>query len=138
MARQIPKDTKTFRYYNANPQDKFVSDCVVRALCTALGQDWDVTLRELTEVGIECCTVLNDTVAYSKYLKDKGWIKHRQPRKGNNRKFTGNEFCKMVAQPNKTYIAHIGGGHVVCIKNKQIYDNWDSSEYCIGNYWTEG
>lgn len=33
-------------------------------------------------------------------------------------------------------IAHIGGNHIVAIVNHKVYDIWDSTDYCIGNFWT--
>lgn len=42
-------DTTTFHYYNANPHNRLGGDCAIRAVCTALNQPWDTTLREMTE-----------------------------------------------------------------------------------------
>lgn len=72
---------------------------------------------------------------YGKYLESKGWTKQRQPRKiNNNGKYTGKEFCKIF---KGTYVANIGGRHVVCIQNGKAYNTWDSTEYTIGNYWAK-
>ena len=59
--RKIPEDTRTVHCYNANAKNKFGSDCVVRAISTALNQSWEDTVREMTEVGISIGYVLNDT-----------------------------------------------------------------------------
>lgn len=125
-------ETSSFHYYNANPKNKLGGDCVVRAIATALNQSWEKTVRELTEVGIEYGYVLNDKNTYEKYLKTKGWVKCKQPRKSDNTKFTGKEFCKGL---KGTVIAHIGGHHIVAIVDGKINDIWDSSDGCIGNYW---
>ena len=58
----------------------------------------------------------------------------KQPRKANNKKYTGKEFCK---KHNETCVANIGGHHVVCIKNGKVHDIWDSTDGCIGNYWVK-
>lgn len=129
-------DTSVFHYYNANPKSKIGGDCVIRAICTALNQSWEQTVRELTEVGIKYGYVLNDKHTYERYLKEKGWVKHKQPRKEDNTKYTGFEFCKIFSVKNKNIIAHIGSHHIVAIINGKINDIWDSSEGCIGNYWT--
>lgn len=125
-------ETSTFHYYNANPKNKIGGDCVVRAIATALNQSWETTVRELTEVGIKYGYVLNDTKTYEKYLKEKGWVKCKQPRKSDNTKFTGKEFCKGL---RSTVVAHIGTHHIVAIVDGKINDIWDSSDGCIGNYW---
>lgn len=130
-------DTSTFRFYNANPKNRAGGDCVIRAICTALNQSWEKTVRELTEVGIKHGYVLNDKKTYEKYLESKGWVKHKQPKKTDGTKFTGKEFCRRIS-PDEKYIAHIGGHHIVAIINGKVYDIWDSTDGCIGNYWTEG
>lgn len=74
----------------------------------------------------------NDKKVYTKYIENKGWIKCKQPRKSNNTKYTGKEFVKIV---KGTVLAHIGGHHIVCIKDNKVLDIWDSTDGCIGNYW---
>lgn len=135
--REKYPDTKTFAYYNANPKNRMGGDCVIRAVCTALEQSWEQTVRELTEVGIKYGFVVNDKNTYSKYLEQKGWVKNKQPKKANGTKYTGEEFCKKIADKNKNYVANIGGHHVVCIKNGKVHDIWDSTDGCIGNYWVK-
>ena len=66
--------TSTFRFYNANPKNRIGGDCVIRAICTALNQSWEQTVREMTELGI---------------------------------------------------------------KEGRVWDIWDSTDGCIGNYWIE-
>lgn len=129
-------DTRSFHYYNANPKGRTGGDCVVRALCTAMNQPWDVTVRELTELGIELGYVLNDKHTYEKYLTRKGWTKHKQPKKSDNTKYTGKEFTRIIDK-KVNYIARIGGHHIVAIMNGRVNDIWNSTDGCIGNYWTK-
>ena len=56
----------------------------------------------------------------------------KQPRKSDNTKYIGKEFCKMF---KGTCVANIGGHHIVCIKDGKVHDIWDSTDGCIGNYW---
>lgn len=44
-----------------------------------------------------------------------------------------------------SFIANIGGHHMVCIKetgglhgSHKVHDTWNSTDGCIGNYWTKG
>lgn len=129
-------DTRSFHFYNANPKGRTGGDCVVRALCTAMNQPWDVTVRELTELGIELGYVLNDKHTYEKYLTRKGWTKHKQPKKSDNTKYTGKEFTRIIDK-KVNYIARIGGHHIVAIMNGRVNDIWNSTDGCIGNYWTK-
>lgn len=142
-------DTKTFIYYNANPKGKITCDCVARAICTALDEPYETVLKEMFETQIETGYEYTDVKCYDKYLVSKGWIKMKQPRKSNNKKYTGDEFCRLlnndIQAVGKSIIANIGGNHVVCIKETdglhgtfRVHDIWDSTGGCIGNYWVKG
>ena len=127
-------DTSTFHFYNANPKGKFTGDCVFRAFALALDQDYNQTVMEMAELMCETGYAMNDKHGEDAYMKRKGWIKHKQPRKSDNTKYTGKEFVKMF---EGTCVAHIGGHHMVCIKDHKVHDTWDSTGGCIGNYWTK-
>ena len=127
-------DTETFRYFNANPKNRKGSDCVVRAVAVALGQSWERTVREMTEVGIKHGFVLNDKHTYSKYLQQKGFVKAKQPVKADGTKYKGYEFCKELAK-GKRIVANIGTHHVVAIIDCKVHDIWNSDVGTVGNYW---
>ena len=133
--REKYPDTKTFTFYNANPKGKLTCDCVARAICTAFDEPYEKVLREMFEMQIKTGYEYTDTKGIEKYLESRGWAKMKQPRKNDNTKYTGKEFCKYY---KGTCIANIGGHHTVCIKNGKVYDTWDSTDGCIGNYWVKG
>lgn len=128
-------DTEYFHYFNANPRNRITGDCVFRAFTLAMEEDYNSIVMEMAKLMCETGYALNDTKGEERYLKLKGWIKCPQPKKSDGTKYTGREFCKLLANKNKRYIAHIGGHHVVAIVDKKINDTWDSSSGCIGNYW---
>lgn len=132
---KISNDTATFKYYNANPRNKHTTDCVVRAICAALDQSYEQTVRELTELWLKTGYEMGEAKCYGKYLELKGWVKYKQPRKPDNTKFTGKEFVKIF---KGVCVANLGGNHTVCIKDGKVLDIWDSTDGCIGNYWTKG
>lgn len=125
-------NTTTFTYYNANPKGKKTTDCVIRAICTALDQDYNTTAKELLEFCLKTGYDISDVKCFGKYLESKGWGKQKQPRKPDNTKYTGKEFVKIF---KGICVANIGGNHTVCIKNGKVMDIWDSTDGCIGNYW---
>ena len=141
-------ETSTFHYYNANPKNRMTGDCVVRALCTAMGKPYEDVYRELLESALKTGYSIASTENFDRYLKANGWIKNKQPRKADNTKYTGKEFCKElnaeIMAVGKSVIANIGGHHIVCIKEAgehgffKVWDIWDSTYKCIGNYWTKG
>lgn len=140
MTRQEKyKDTKTFHFYNANPKGKYTGDCVIRAISTAIQKPYEQVYRELLEVALKTGYSIASKECYSKYLEKQGWKKCNQPRKADNTKYTGEEWCKLVQQYTFNYpdkiVAHIGGNHIVAIINGKVWDTWDSTDGCIGNYW---
>ncbi|MBO5559313.1 hypothetical protein, partial [Ruminococcus sp.] len=125
MIRKIPKDTTCFHFYNANPNGNRAADCAIRALCTAMRQSWEFTLKGLVEVALEHKLSPIETKCIEIYLKERGWVKHKQPRKANGKKYTGKEFCKehlSYAWLNDRVIANIGGHHITAIIEGRIND----------------
>lgn len=149
MTRQEKyKDTSTFHYYNANPKNRITDDCVIRAIATAMERPYEEVYRDMFEFSLISGYMVNDTKNIDKYLQGKGWTKHRQPRKSDNTKFTGKEFCKLLNKDimgiGKKIVAKIGGHHIVCIKVTEVlkgtfkvHDIWDSTDGCIGNFWSK-
>ena len=139
-------DTTTFHYFNANPKNRVTGDCVFRAICTALEQTWEQTVMEMAELSCKTGYAINDTKGIAKYIELKGWTKMKQPRKADNTKYTGEEFCRLLNKDiqavGQKIVANIGGNHTVCIKETdgiygtfKVHDIWDSTDGCIGNYW---
>lgn len=138
-------DTATFHNFNANPRNKITTDCVIRALSTAMERPYNEVYEELFKFSLKCGLMLNDHKCYEKYLEAQGWIKHSQPRKDDNTKYTGKQFCKWIQDSyeyaigiTQPIIAHIGGHHIVAIMDGKVNDTWDSTGGAIGNYWTRG
>lgn len=133
-------ETSTFHYYNANPKNKITTDCVIRALCVGMTKTYEEVYRGLMETSLRTGYHLDDVKCFEKYLQENGWIKNKQPRKVDNTKYTGKEFCQKLNETAKryaNYIANIGGHHIVAIVDGKVNDIWDSTDGCIGNYWTK-
>lgn len=132
-------ETKTFHYYNANPKNRMTTDCNVRALCTALEIPYNQVVMELAEVQCRTGYDVASPKGIDEYLKSKGWVKQKQPRKDDNTKYTGKEWCEEIQTHRHWYspqmIANIGGHHIVAVMFGQVYDVWDSTDKCIGNFW---
>ena len=140
-------DTFAFHYHNQNPKHRITGDCVVRAISTATGIEYDRVVVELAEVQIATGYSLTSNEAMDRYLKSLGWVKHKQPRKVDNTKYTGLEFSNRIQMgyeidfdgcPNDRIVANVGGHHVAAIMDGKVWDTWDSTDGCIGNYWTKG
>lgn len=147
-------DTKTFHYFNANPKGRFTGDCRIRAIATATGEDYNKVVLALAIVqiatGYDQCAMQGIDIL----MKELGWKKQRQPRKPNGKKYTGKEFCRVLQKHlkdanslgkdigdgiivDRKIFCNIGGHHEVAIVDGKVWDTWDSTEGCIGNYWTK-
>lgn len=143
MRRQIKyPNTQVFTYNNVNPKNKLTGDCVYRTLSLAMNKPYNEVVMELAK--FHCETGYQPTCEYGKFLEKNGWIKFKQPRKLDNTKYTGEEYCKSLQAsninklPNIEYdysriICNIGEHHVTCIINGKINDIWNCSHKRVGN-----
>ena len=128
---------KNFTYYNRNPKGRITTDCVVRAMSTALSVPYEKVVMDMAK--IQCESGLDDAEPKSieKYLTANGWLKNRQPKHENGTKFTCKEFVK--AHPKGKYILSLAH-HLTYLEDGKIFDIWDCYKHggCVGNYYTEG
>lgn len=131
-------ETPTFHYYNANPKNRITGDCRIRAISVACDVPYNQVVMDLAkiqcETGYDQCANQGISILMEQY----GWIKHKQPRKPDNTKYTGKEFCEKIAVKGQKYFCNIGGNHEVAIVDCKVWDIWNSTYKCIGNYWTKG
>lgn len=141
--KKIPKDTNFFHYYNANPKNRRVGDCVVRAISTVLDQSWEQTYRDLFEIGMKKGMPPEEDSVVDAYLKSKGAIRVAQPRKCDGTKMTGEEVCFLIQSGlfvsneginlnNCSFYMTIGTHHASCIKLGRINDIWNCSSNKVG------
>lgn len=143
-------ETSTFKFCNVNPHGRVgTGDCAYRALALALGKPWETVVMEMARLACKNGYSPASKENIDRYLKTQGWEKKKQPRKPDNTKFTGSEWCKDMQYwfADEAMIANIGGHHIVCIKEAKcsngayrfkVHDTWDSTDGCIGNYWVKG
>ena len=146
-------DTKTFHYFNANPKNRMTGDCVYRALTVATGRKWEEMVFACAAMAVKRGFSPASKETYGKVLEAFGFRKMKQPRKRDGTKFTGREFCEYLQkgfdndwcgmvgdegiEVGRNIVAHIGGNHVVAIKDGKVWDIWNSTGGCIGNYWVK-
>lgn len=139
MIRKIPQDTECFRFHNANPKGHRAGDCVYRAIATSTGKTWDEVLDGLVEVAHKYKYPVDVPECYGRYLESLGYSKMKQPRKPDNTKYTGEDFCldylRKLRLGEYDIVAHIGGHHIVAIVDRKVVDTWNSTDGTIGNYW---
>lgn len=127
-------ETDTFHYVNVNPKGRLTSDCAVRAISLATNTDYKQVVMDLTAEYIKSGYAFAEKRTINEVLKSYGWEMQKQPKKEDGKKYTGEEFCRIL-NPNENYVISIGGHHLTAVVNNKINDTWDCSEWCVGNYW---
>ena len=117
---------------NENPANARVGDCVVRAISTALNQDWVKTYVELCVQGLMFCDLPSSNAVWASYLAYKGYKRFAIPNDCNC--YTVEDFCK--DHPKGTYILGTGT-HALTVINGNHYDSWNSSQECPIYYFTK-
>ena len=139
-------ETSTFHFHNANPKNRFTTDCVLRAISTALEMPYNQVVMEMAEMQCKTGYDRTENKLIDMYLQSKGWIRRTQPRKADNTKYTGEEFCREVSEGvtfngslfnYNRIVANLGGHHIVAIVNGKVWDTWNSTGGCIGIYWVK-
>jgi hypothetical protein len=108
--------------YNANPTNRRVGDCTVRAISTALGEKWEDTYSGMAIQGLIMADMPSANVVWAAYLKFKGFEKHPIPNDCPDC-YTVKDFCK--DHPQGTYVLALNG-HAVAVKDGRYYDIWNS------------
>lgn len=110
-------------FFNNNPKGLRIGDCVIRAISAALSQPWERTYIDLCIEGFMFADLPNSNTVWASYLRSKGFKMYALPDTCPDC-YTLSQFAQ--ERPEGTFIVATGS-HVVCIKNGDILDNWDSS-----------
>lgn len=120
-----------FIKYNANPACRRGDDCTVRAIATALNKTWEEIYIDLCIYGLKAYDMPSSNHVWGDYLKDNGYTRHLVPNTCPNC-YTVGQFAE--DNPEGTYILALHG-HVVCCKDGNVYDSWDSLEEVVVYFW---
>ncbi|MBR2967853.1 MAG: hypothetical protein IKC35_03640 [Clostridia bacterium] len=118
---------------NINPKGKKTGDCVVRALALATGREYLDVYSELFYISIKSGYIINDKRVEEKFLANHGFIKHKQPKKPNGKKYLVGEIDKLT---NDDVIVISCAHHLTVALSGTIVDTWDCRGKCISNYFT--
>ena len=118
-------------FYNPNPEGKYTSDCVVRALTILLNDTWDNIYIDLCMQGAFVHGMPNDNDVWSKYLKANGFKQYLLPQTCPDC-YTLKQFC--LDFNSGTYMVATGS-HVVAVVDGNYYDTGDSGNEVPIYYW---
>lgn len=116
---------------NINPQNKQVGDCVIRAISTALNQEWERTYIELAIQGFMMSDMPSSDDVWNEYLKAKGLKRYIVPDTCPNC-YTVRQFAD--EHPTGIYVVFVGQ-HVVVVIDGNYIDTWDSGDRVPIYYW---
>ncbi|MBR5271067.1 MAG: hypothetical protein IKV64_02670 [Clostridia bacterium] len=120
-----------FIKYNANPAHNRIGDCTVRAISTALNQQWEKTYLELCIQGLIMFDLPNADYVWGQYLKNKGFKRNILPC-DNGICITVEQFC--YEHPNGIYLL-CPKNHIIAVINGKFYDTWNSGQEILNYYW---
>lgn len=109
-------------YYNSNPSNKSVGDCVVRALSVVFGDSWENVYADLTMVGRYLYDMPNSNHVWADYLLMNGFVCDSLPDTCPYC-YTIKEFCR--DHPNGVFVVATGS-HVVAVVDGNYFDTSDS------------
>lgn len=121
----------SYSHYNPNPAGRNVGDCTVRAISAAAGQTWEETYAGLCVEGLSLYDMPSSNAVWGAYLENKGFKRRMMPDTCPNC-YTVARFAK--EHPSGIYILALSG-HVVCIKDGDWMDSWDSGNEIVLYYW---
>lgn len=119
-----------FIYYNPNPKGNRVGDCSVRAVSKAMDCSWETAYISLSAEGMELYDMPSANFVWGMFLR-KNYF--RQRLLDNNC-----PACTTVAEfagthPQGTYVLATQN-HLVCVKDGDYYDTWDSGSEVVLYY----
>lgn len=116
---------------NENPRARRTIDCTIRAISTALEQDWDTTYVGITAKAFELKDMPTANHVWGAYLRDQGWTRDIIPNDCPEC-YTVADFCE--DNPHGIYILALHE-HVVCVIEGNYIDTWDCGDEVPIYYW---
>ena len=125
--------------FNVNPKNRRTGDCAVRALVGTLGIGYEQAIDKCAYWAKKKCYGITDKQVVELVLKEYGYVKMKQPRKENGKKYTVGEMDKLLTdkQMQEGVLITVANHHT-CITEGYVQDIWDCRFKSVGNYYVKG
>lgn len=114
---------------NVNPSGRTTSDDAIRALSVALDKSWKDIYVLIAKYGLSQQLSMTDKRVIQSVLRILGYKQIRLERQCNVE-----QFIKLYAKRNKTYILQIGSSFTV-VKNEALIESYDARKKMLSSYW---
>lgn len=120
-----------FIFFNPNPSEKLVGDCVIRGIAKLEGLSWEEVYLGVSLKGFELCDMPSSNSVWGAYLRSKGYKRYGIPNTCPEC-YTVSEFAS--DNPFGKFLLATGT-HVVAVQDGDYYDAWDSGKEIPAYYW---
>ncbi len=120
-----------FIFYNPNPSEKLVGDCVIRGIAKLEDLSWEEVYLGVSLKGFELCDMPSSNSVWGAYLRSKGYKRYGIPNTCPDC-YTVSEFAS--DNPFGKFLLATGT-HVVAVQDGDYYDAWDSGKEIPAYYW---
>lgn len=125
-----------YREKNVNPKKRRTGDCSTRALVGILGISYEEALKLQMKWSLKTYYDPTSKQVMEKVLQEFGYVKMKQPRKADGKKYTVAELDEIIPADirNKGVLVTVAGHHT-CIIGMCVQDIWDCRHKSVGNYY---
>lgn len=125
-----------YKYYNPNPLNKHVGDCVIRAISKVCNMTWEDTYISIVARGLQLKDMPSSNHVWKSYLYDRGFYPEVIPDTCPYC-YTLIDFCN--DHPVGTYIVQVSDReHVVAVVHGDYFDTYDSGHEVPSMYLKKG
>lgn len=124
----------SYVFFNPNPHQLIVGDCVIRAISRLLDKDWDTTYAMVSLQGFKSKDMPSSNNIWGECLTENGFVPEMVLCQYSKPPCTVRQFAD--AHSTGRFLLFIGG-HVVTVVNGNYYDTWDSGDEVPLFYWKE-
>ena len=127
-------------YYNknVNPKGRKTGDCSTRALVGVLDIAYDEVLKLQMDEALKSYYDITSKQVVEKVLEQFGYVKMKQPRKPDGKKYTVKEMDKLLTKKQmREGVLVTVANHHTCITDGKLQDIWDCGGKTVGNYYVK-